>query len=239
METQKMRFGVLGKGVRLLSSQGLLIATAGLVVASSAIVGSGTLAGFQAQTTNPGNVFNAGILRMTNVASSGLGVNSDCTTDGTTGGVLSGACKTLISTSLRVPGDATSNTVQIANVGNVDGLLTLGLSSISAANAATPGGNVPACVNTGSYPAQVAVTLKEDGATIKSGTLASLSGTNLISSKVYAPSASHTYSLGLAFTDTTDNGFQNCAVSPFTLTWTLDQRAASTTGAPDASGANA
>ena len=34
------------------------------VLAGSALSGSGTLAAFQAQTTNPGNSFKAGILRM-------------------------------------------------------------------------------------------------------------------------------------------------------------------------------
>ena len=241
MDTQYGAMGTMRKGVRFLSSQGVLLAAAALVLASSAIAGSGTLAGFQATTNNPSNVFNAGILRMTNVAGTSLG-GTDCTTDGTTGGVLSGTCQTLVSTSLRVPGDSTSNTVTIANVGNVDGLLSLGVGTIAGQNAVTPGGNVPACGSTSNYLGRINVTLSRGAETLASTTLASLATNGPFTGHGLAAGASETYTVSMAFQNANDpavdNLYQNCAVSPFALNWTLVQRAPSTTGAPNAAGAS-
>ena len=54
----------MNKLLNVLSGQGLLLAAAGLIIGGGAMVGSGTLAGFQATATNNSNVFNAGILRI-------------------------------------------------------------------------------------------------------------------------------------------------------------------------------
>ena len=60
------------KLLKLLSGQGTLLGAGGLILAASAIAGSGTLAGFQATTSNNSNVFNAGFLRMANVAGTAI-----------------------------------------------------------------------------------------------------------------------------------------------------------------------
>src|SRR5689334_17455475 len=68
----------------VLWNQGSLGLAAGLL-GFSALSSSGTLAGFQASTTNSANVFNAGYLRMTNVAGTAQGASTDCTAGATAG----------------------------------------------------------------------------------------------------------------------------------------------------------
>src|SRR5436190_18284134 len=102
--------------MNLVSGQGLILGAAALALAGSAWSGSGTLAAFQAQTTNPGNSFKAGILRMQNEAGTVNG-GANCTADGATVGVLSGSCAQVFKSDLRLPGDTSSNTVKITNAG--------------------------------------------------------------------------------------------------------------------------
>ena len=221
-----------GKLFGALSSQGALLAAAGLVVTSSAVVGSGTLAGFQAQTTNPNNVFTAGILRMSNVAGTAIGTNADCVT-GTARGVLSSACAQLFDgAALHVPGDVSSNTVTVKNEGNVASLLSLGFGTPAAASADT-GSEAPSCDSSAqsTYLGKVAVDVLDGSTTVGSGTLASPPS---LSSVALGAGASKIYTVKLTFSSTGttagDNAVQNCK-GTFTATWTLDQRAAATSTA--------
>lgn len=233
------RIGPMRKGIRFLSSQGVLLGAAALVLASSAIVGSGTLAGFQATTTNGANTFSSGILRITNVSGAN-GTGTDCTADtGGTVGVLTGTCKQLINASLRVPGDATSQTVTITNVGNVNGLLSLSMGTQTSGNALTPSttGGIPACVAT-DYPSRLKIDIKQGTTTVLAQTaLNGVSGAIPLSPNTFTPGQSVTYTVDLAFDSTADNTYQNCTAA-FPLTWTMDQRAANLTSAPNASGAS-
>jgi hypothetical protein len=222
------------KFLNLLSGQGLLLATAGLVIGGGAMVSNGTLAGFQAQTANNSNVFNAGILRMGNVAGTAVNGTSDCAT--TNLGTLTGTCAQLFKAVLRAPGDSSANTVAITNTGTVDGLLTLALGTVSVAQVDTTTAGAPAC-SAGSitaYPGQIGLTLSDGTNTYGPGTLAVPPST--LASVPLAAGATKTYTVTLSFTSTgaatTDNPLQNCGAS-FPLTWTLDQRA----GLSNASGA--
>ncbi len=239
METRIGPMGTMRKGVRFLSSQGVLLGAAALVLASSAIVGSGTLAGFQATTTNAGNTFSAGILRITNVSGAN-GTGTDCTADaGGTAGVLSGTCKQLINASLRVPGDATSQTVTITNVGTVNGLLSLSMGTQSSGNAAPPSttGGVPACGDAAGYPGKLLIDIKQGTNTVLAQTaLSGVSGSIPLSSNTFTPGQSATYTVDLVFDSTAGNTYQNCTAA-FPLTWTMDQRAANTSSSPNANGA--
>jgi hypothetical protein len=227
----KESIDMLGRVYKLLSSQGALLAAAGLVVASSVVAGSGSLAAFQAQTSNPGNVFASGILRMTNVAGSVIS-GTDCAAGATRGVVgSSNSCATLFnSAALHVVGDTSANTVTITNTGTVAGLLSLGIGSVTTGQGDSTAG-APACDSTAqaTYKGQITLELL-DGATslgsaALSGTLPSLSSVSV------AAGGSKTYTVKLAFgsTGTTagDNAIQNCTVA-FAATWTLDQRAATT-----------
>ena len=211
------------KLLSLLSGQGLLLATAGLVIGGGAMVGSGTLAGFQATASNNSNVFNAGILRMTNVAGTAVS-GADCGAS-TTRGTLSGTCATIFNASLRVPGDSSSNTVAIGNTGNVDGLLSLAVGTVTTSQVDTNAG-APTCnpATQATYKGQVGVSVT-DGTNTYTGTLAA---PPTFSAAAVAAGATTTYTVTLTFNSTgapaTDNPLQNCGAS-FPLTWTLDQRA--------------
>jgi|GEM_PF-6557560 hypothetical protein len=214
------------KLLKLLSGQGTLLGAGGLILAASAIAGSGTLAGFQATTSNNSNVFNAGFLRMANVAGTAIS-GTDCAV-GATAGVLSGTCATVFNATPKVPGDSSANTVAITNTGNVDGLLSVSVGTITTgSNASSP---APSCsaANQTTFKGQVGLTI-DDGTTPVSGTLAAPPS---FSARSLTAGASKTYTVTLTFNSTGstagDNNLQNCAAS-FPISWTLDQRAATST----------
>src|SRR5438094_6068175 len=210
------------KILKLLSGQGTLLGAGGLILAASAVAGSGTLAGFQATTDNNSNVFNAGFLRMTNVAGTAVS-GTDCVA-GATSGVLSGTCATVFNATPKVPGDASANTVDIKNTGNVDGLLTLGVGTVTTGNTS---GSAPACADAATFKSKMAVSVS-DGTTTNAGTLAAPPS---FSARSLTAGTTKTYTVTLTFNATStavDNTLQNCSAS-FPINWTLDQRAATST----------
>ena len=224
-----MKLPALAKLLSALSGQGALVGAAAVVVGASTLIGSGTLAGFQAQSDNAGTAFAAGILRMTNVAGTAV-AGTDCTAEtvggATVTGVLSGTCATLFDSSkMHVPGDVSSNTVKVKNVGNVPGALTLAFTGIAGATNSTAAG-APACGAASTFLTKMAVEIS-DGTSTVSG--------NLGARPTWTPVAfnggdekSYTVKLTFTATDTaTDNTLQNCKAN-FGLQWTLAQRSATT-----------
>jgi len=212
------------KILKLLSGQGMLLGAGGLILAASAVAGSGTLAGFQATSNNNSNAFNAGFLRMTNVAGTAVS-GTDCTA-GATSGVLTGTCATIFNATPKVPGDSSANTAAITNTGNVDGLLTLGVGSVTTGNTS---GSAPACADAATFKSKMAVAVS-DGvpANDVTGTLAAPPS---FSARALTAGATKTYTVTLTFNSTStavDNTLQNCSAS-FPINWTLDQRAATST----------
>jgi hypothetical protein len=225
-----MKSLTIGKLISALAGQGALVGAAAVVVGAGTLIGSGTLAGFQAQTDNPGTAFAAGILRMSNIAGTAIGTNADCSVDGSTTGVLSGTCSTLFSSSaLHVPGDVSSNTVKIKNVGNVPGSLALSFTGVSAETNSTATG-APACGATSTYLSKMAVEVLDGTTSVATGTLAALPTWN---NATFNAADEKTYTVKLTFTATdtaTDNTLQNCKAN-FGLRWTLAQRSATTSTA--------
>lgn len=87
------------------------------------VVGGGSFATFNAQTTNPSNTFSTGTLVLSNQRDSGTACLS-------TGGgftdvnVNSTGCDDLIAGVIQKPGDSTSHTVTIKHVGSIDATTT-------------------------------------------------------------------------------------------------------------------
>ncbi len=167
---------------------------------------------------------------MSNVAGTAIGTNADCTVEGSTSGVLSGTCSTLFDSSkMHVPGDVSSNTAQITNVGNVPGSLNLAFTGVSAATNSTAA-NAPACGAPSTYLSKMAVDILDGSTTVARGTLGSLP---TWTDQALAAGVAKTYTVKLTFTATdvaTDNSLQNCKAN-FGLKWTLAQRAADTSTA--------
>ena len=220
---------LFGKLISALSSQAALVGAAAVVVGASTLIGSGTLAGFQAQSDNGGTAFAAGILRMSNVAGTAVS-GTDCTAETSGGatitGVLSGTCATLFDSSkMHVPGDSSSNTVKIRNVGNVPGSLTLAFTGVSAGTNSTATG-APACGASSTFLSKMAVEISDGSSTI-TGNLGTLPSWSPVT---FNGGDEKTYTVKLTFTATdtaTDNTLQNCKAN-FGLQWTLAQRSATT-----------
>jgi predicted ribosomally synthesized peptide with SipW-like signal peptide len=90
-----------------------------VVVGAAAVIGAGTFATFNAQTTNPNNTFANGTLVLSNTKSggsaclsTGAGTNTDTN--------VNGSCDTLFSLSVKKPGDSATASLTIKNEGSLD-----------------------------------------------------------------------------------------------------------------------
>jgi predicted ribosomally synthesized peptide with SipW-like signal peptide len=87
-------------------------------VAVIAVIGLGTYATFTAQATNPGNKFATGTLVLTDTRQGGSTCYS--TGGGTTDTNVNNSCDTLLSLTVKAPGDSGSANVTIKNDGSLD-----------------------------------------------------------------------------------------------------------------------
>lgn len=93
----------------------LLLAIGVIAIAAS---GGGTFASFSAQTANSGNTFATGTLVLQNTASATTCLS---TGGGNTNSNVNGACAKAINVNLQEPGQSTTGTVDLKNVGSLNG----------------------------------------------------------------------------------------------------------------------
>ena len=90
----------------------------GVVAATIAVIGVGTMASFTAQTKNPDNVFAAGTLVLSNTKQSGSACLS--TGGGSADTNANDSCDTLFSLTVQAPGDSGSANLTLKNEGSLD-----------------------------------------------------------------------------------------------------------------------
>ena len=94
-----------------------VLMTLGTIGVAAAVAGGGSFATFDAQTTNPGNVFSTGTLVMSNKVPTGSACLS--TAGGSTDTNANAACDTLFDLEIRKPGQSGTANLTIKNEGSI------------------------------------------------------------------------------------------------------------------------
>lgn len=211
----------------------VLAASLATIAVSAAMVG-GTVASFNANVTNPGNVVSNGTVSLTNVAGTAV-AGSNCAVE-----TASGACATLFSagtTSLAPGGPDVSNTVTVTYKGTLttsafvvyaSAYLSKAAGSASMCTAPNPASQLQVQIKQGATivfptPAQGGTygTLDYFATTYTSpATGLSLKGGNagLGTAGVWSTNDNSTFTISLNLPSNTSNAYQGCQ-STFELAW--------------------
>jgi len=113
-----------------------IAATVLVLVGLVAAIGVGAFASFNAQTSNPGNLFADGTLVLSNSVNGGTACLS--TAGGTTDTNVNDKCDTMFDLAIKKPGDIGSATVALKNDGSID------MSKLNVFSTACTDGDAPA-----------------------------------------------------------------------------------------------
>jgi hypothetical protein len=122
-----------------------------VALGAAAAISAGTFASFSATTTNANNVFSTGQIELGNTKQSGTQCLSGYTGPGTGSPQAdlddndNATCDSLISLTLRKPGDTANGRVSLANTGDYNGLLKFWLNGCTDGTVATPAGSGELC----------------------------------------------------------------------------------------------